>query len=72
MVEATKRTEEFFIDTEEEKDTFIETLHQNESTDGYTIVKYSSTLKQKMKKGEIIDSYYVVSVTKKFPHSREV
>lgn len=64
--EIMKQTDEIRVETEEEAKALIENFKQKANEEGYEIVKYTSTLKEKKSKGEIIDSYYIVSITKRW------
>ena len=46
----------------------IEEYKNNQATDDYTLTKYNTTYKSKKdrKTGEIIDEYWLVSVTKEY------
>lgn len=46
----------------------IEEYKNNQAADGYTLTKYNTTYKSKKdrKTGEIIDEYWLVSVTKEY------
>ena len=56
-------TEIYRVDTEEEAKALIEEI--KEEADDYIVDSYSSTRKQKKKKGEIIAGYQV-KITKKY------
>lgn len=55
--------ETYRVDTEKEAVTAIE---EAKSDNHYILGKYSSEYKEKKSKGEIIDEYYKVTLTKKF------
>lgn len=57
-------TEQYRVDTEEEVKDFIEEIKENGKEEGYIVKGYSSTLKEKKQKGEIVDSAFLVKVTK--------
>ena len=59
-------TEKYRIDTEDEVNDFIAEEKEKANEEGYTIKAYSSTVKQKKKKGEIIDEACLVTITKEF------
>ena len=61
-----KRVEEYRVDTEQEAVELIDSFKENQSGGGYEVTKSGYTLKTKKAKGEIIDSWYVVSITMNF------
>ena len=64
--ELIKQTDEITVGTEEEAKALIESFKEKARTEGFEIVSYSTTLKEKKAKGEVIDSYYKVdSIEKK-------
>jgi hypothetical protein len=58
-----KTTEEWIVNTEEEAKALIE---KAKTEGGYELIKYSSDKKEKKSKGEVIDTWYLVKLTKKF------
>lgn len=64
MVELLKRTEEYRIDTEEEAEVLLEKEKKNSSTESYEISSYNLIKKEKKSKGEVIDSYVILKITK--------
>lgn len=62
MGEIQKRTDEIRVNTEEEAKTLIEKFKEKSINEGYEITSYTSTLKEKKSKGEVIDSYYLVKI----------
>lgn len=58
--------ETYRIDSEENVKKFIEECKTEAEENGYEIGAYSSTLKTKKSKGEIVDLGYQVVVVKKF------
>ena len=60
-----KRTEEYRVSTEGEATELIERFKE-EQNQGYEVIKSGYTLKTKKSKGEIVDSWYVVSITMNF------
>ena len=56
-------TETYRIDSEKEAAAFIEQAKQD---DAYILGKYSSEFKERKLKGEVIDCYYKVTLTKIF------
>ena len=61
-------TENYRVDTEEEAAILIEEA----KNDGrWTLVKYNRTYKEKKSKGEVIDEWYKVSITKKWDDEKE-
>ena len=61
-----KTVETFRVDSEAEAKELIEEMKENASEEDYTVTNYSSTYKEKKKKGEVIDSGYEVKITKAF------
>lgn len=61
-------TETYRVDTEEEAARLIEESKNNTK---YTLAKYSSVHKERKQKGEIIDEYEKVSLTKVFADEKE-
>jgi hypothetical protein len=68
MVFLTKTTEQYRCNTEHE----AEVILQKAKSDGmYTIEKYSSTVKTKKEKGEIVDEWVLLTITKRFNEEKE-
>lgn len=61
-MEIQKRTDEIRVDTEEAAKALIESFKEKSREEGYEVVSYTSTLKEKKSKGEVIDSYYIVKI----------
>lgn len=61
--EIVKVTEEYIVDTEEEAKALIEKAKEDTS---FELIKYSSDKKEKKSKGEVIDSWYSLKLTKKY------
>lgn len=61
--EISKITEEWIANTEEEAKTLIEKAKLDNT---YELTKYSSDKKEKKSKGEVVDSWFVVKLTKTF------
>lgn len=61
-------TETYRVDTEEEAARLIEEAKNDNS---YTLAKYSSVHKERKQKGDIIDEYEKVSLTKVFNDEKE-
>lgn len=61
-MEIMKRTDEIKVDTEVEAKALIESFKEKAKEEAYEIISYTSTLKEKKSKGEIIDSYYIVKI----------
>ena len=59
-----KTVETFRVDSESEAKELIEEMKEN--ADEYSVTNYSSTYKEKKKRGEVIDSGYEVKITKAF------
>lgn len=61
-----KTTDVYRVDNEEEAVKMIEDTKNNSLRDGYTLTKSGYVLKNKKSKGEIIESWAVVTVEKTF------
>lgn len=61
-------TENYRVDSESEVETMLEEA-KNDNT--FILSKYTSTFKEKKQKGEVIDSWYKVSLTKTFTDEKE-
>jgi len=61
-----KQTDVYRVDTEEEALNMIQNCKEIQFKEGYTLTKSSYTFKAKKSKGEIVDSWYVVSTEKTF------
>jgi ribosomal 30S subunit maturation factor RimM len=59
MGEIMKRTEEWRVETEEQAVALIEQAKENEKTEGYELVSYTSTHKTKKD-----DDFYIVKLVK--------
>lgn len=61
-------TEKYRIDSENEAKAFIE---EQKKENKYALKKYSSELKERKAKGEIVDSWYQVVLVKSFNDPKE-
>jgi len=61
-------TENYRVDTEQETITMIQ---EAKDSSQYTLAKYSSQYKERKQKGEVIDAYWKVSLTKVFDDEKE-
>ena len=66
MGEILKQTDEIRVDTEEEAKALIESFKEKASKEGFEIVSYTSTLKEKKSKNMVVDSYYIVKIIKRW------
>lgn len=64
--ELIKQTDEITVGTEEEAKALIESFKEKAKTEGFEIVNYSTTLKEKKAKGEVINSYYLCKIVKRW------
>lgn len=64
MGEIMKRTEEIRVGTEEEAMALIEQAKENGKIEGYELVSYTSTKKEKKQRGQVIDEYFLVKLVK--------
>lgn len=61
-------TEKYRVDSEAEAKAFIEEQKQNNA---YSMKKYSSELKERKQKGEVVDAWYQVTLVKTFNDPKE-
>ena len=61
-------TETYRVDSEEKVEAILEEA-KNDSN--YTLVKYSSQYKEKKEKGEVVDYWYRLTLTKSFTDEKE-
>ena len=59
-----KNVETYKIDTMENAERFVEQIKKDPDHDGYEVKSYKIVKKEKKSKGEIIDEWYVVEVSK--------
>lgn len=59
-------TEIYRVETEDEAKTVVEQAKKTS-----TVVKYNCTYKEKKAKGEVVDSWYRVSITKRWDDEKE-
>ena len=64
--ELMKQTDEIRVETEEEAKALIEMFKTKAASEGYEIASYSATKKEKKAKGEVIDSFVIVKIIKKW------
>lgn len=64
--ELIKQTDEITVGTEEEAKALIESFKEKAREEGFEIVSYSSTLKEKKVKGEVVSSYYLCKIVKRW------
>lgn len=64
--ELIKQTDEITVGTEEEAKALIESFKEKAKTEGFEIVSYSTTLKEKKAKGEVVNSYYICKIVKRW------
>ena len=64
----TQVTETYRIDSEEE---VKEAIDEAKAAKNYTLTKYTSQYKERKAKGEVIDAWYKVTLTKTFTDERE-
>ena len=63
-----KVTEEYRVSTEEEA---IQLIEEAKKESGYILQKYGSQYKERKQKGEVIDSYFKVTLVKIFTDEKE-
>lgn len=66
MAQSLKKTEEFKVYSDEEALALIAKIKADENNEGYEVIKYSVTLKEKKSRGEVTDAFYLTSVTKRW------
>lgn len=64
--ELVKETKEYTVDSEEEAMGLVEKVKQDAISSGYDLINYNIKLKEKKAKGEVIDSWYEVSLKKRY------
>lgn len=62
------KTEVYRADTENEAGALIESAKKSSD---YTLTKYSRDYKEKKQKGDVVDSWYKVSLTKVYDDEKE-
>lgn len=65
-MEIMKQTDEIRVDSYEEAKALIEKFKTDAKESGYDVISSAATLKEKKSKGEIIDSYYIVKIVKRW------
>lgn len=65
-MEIMKQTDEIRVDSYEEAKALIEKFKADAQQEGYDVISSAATLKEKKSKGEIIDSYYIVKIVKRW------
>lgn len=63
--------DKFRIDTIEEKDSFEDAVRQDGIEQGYIVKGFKYTEKNVKEKGDIIDTFYIVEVSKEFQDAKE-
>ncbi len=66
MKQLQRITEVYRVDTEDAAARLIEEFKEGASEGGYEITKYESKYRNKKIKGEIIESWFVVTIQKDF------
>ena len=61
-------TETYRVDSEEQVEASLE---EAKSDSNYTLVKYSSTYKERKAQGEVVDYWYRLTLTKAFTDEKE-
>lgn len=59
-----KIVETHTITTMEEAEAFIDEIKRDINNEGYEVKDYKITKKEKKSRGEIVDEYYIVSISK--------
>lgn len=66
MGELLKQVDEIRVESETQAKNLIEEFKEKAREEGYEITSYTSTLKEKKSKGEVIDSFYIVKIVKRW------
>lgn len=66
MYNLQKTTEEYRVNTEAEAADLIQDAKNQQASSNYVLKKYASTEKTKKEKGEVVDSWYIVTLVKSF------
>jgi hypothetical protein len=66
MADLLKRTEEYYLNNEAEAEAFIKQAKETADTEGYELASYKMVKKDKKSKGEIVDSWVIVTLVKKW------
>lgn len=66
MKQLLKTTDVFRVNDEEEAVQVIQQYKDSQAVDGYTLTKSGYVLKNKKSKGEIVDSWAIVTVERTF------
>lgn len=66
MGELCKRTEEFRVNNEAEAQALIDQAKKDPEGEGYELVSYKMVKKDKKSKGEIVDSWIIVTLVKQW------
>ena len=61
-------TESYRIDTEKEVEVAIQEAKEDPT---FILKKYDRTFKEKKQKGEVVDSYFILKLTKQFNEEKE-
>ncbi len=61
-----KQTDEIRTETEEEAKALIENYKKKSFEEGYEIISYTSTLKEKKCKGEVVEQYVINKIVKRW------
>ena len=61
-------TETYRVDSEEQVEAILE---EAKSDENYTLVKYSSTYKERKAQGDVVDYWYRLTLTKAFTDEKE-
>lgn len=64
--ELCKKTEEWRVNDEIEAKALIEDAKKNEAVEGYELKSYKMVKKDKKSKGEIVDSWVIVTLVKQW------
>lgn len=65
-MELLKRTEEFRVNNEAEAQALINQAKEDPEGEGYELVSYKMVKKDKKSKGEVIDSWIIVTLVKQW------
>lgn len=66
MKQLLKTTDVYRVETEEDAMNLIQDFKDRQNSEGYTLTKSGYVLKTKKSKGEVIESWFIVTVERSF------
>lgn len=64
--------ETYRLETEDDVNAFKQEQREEADSVGYTINNFNITLKEQKSKGEVVDSWYIVSIKKVFEDPKDI